>query len=757
MKQTSWCVLLVALLAAHVDIAAATRIDENDYARAASFLPFNLMSKVRNPRVDPHWIDGGNRFWYWREADGVREVVLVDSATGKRQSLAKPPVGEAEPAIAPAGTVLSPDGSLAVFVREHDLWLRQLSDGAERRLTDDGEEYFAYGKLVDTSLRAIPTRRATTPLAPSGVEWSPDSRSILVTRTDERMLGRYPFLESVPSDGGARPVAHELRVALPGDRNKAVEQRSVIDAATGEQRPYNVPDADFAVRGGEWSADARHYYFFGLGGHKVASVFDLDLRTAQVRPVLSESSDTFISLNNTLYSGPNIRILPRSHEVIWFSEADGWGHLYLYDLRTGKLKNRLTSGEWLVRDVVHVDTERRVVYFTAAGREPGRNPYYRHLYRVGFDGRGLRLLTPEQGDHEITQPLDAAFAAALGGGASALAVAPNGRFFVDTWSTVDRPPVSVLRTTEGKLIATLEQADARALYATGWQPPEPFVAKAADGITDLYGLLYRPTNFDRNARYPVIEHLYGGPQTTITARTFMQAVMDPKYVNAEKELGFVMVVMDVRGTVKRSKAFGNHLYQNYGDYMIEDHVAVLTQLAKRYPFMDLDRVGVEGHSFGGYGAAHAMLSRPDFYKVGVASAGSHNYQGMYPVSYLGQPVYSNGRSINPTGLEVPENYRSADNGALADRLRGKLMIVYGDLDENAYPAVTLQFADALIKANKSFDLLYLPGRNHDFARTDFYFIRRKWDYFVEHLLGAKPPDNYRIVAPPPAQWRSALQ
>ncbi|HEY5755359.1 MAG TPA: DPP IV N-terminal domain-containing protein [Steroidobacter sp.] len=757
MKQTRWCALLVALLSACIDTASAGQVDENDYARAASFLPFNLMDKVRNSRVDPHWLDGGKRFWYWRDTAGGREVVLVDSATGKRQSLAKPPGSEAKSVVAPEGTVLSPDGSLAVFVREHDLWLRQMSNGAERRLTNDGEEYFAYGKLVDTSLRAIPMRRATTPASPSDVEWSPDSRSILVTRTDERRLGRYPFLESVPSDGSARPVAHELRVALPGDRNKPIEHRSVIDVASGEQRPFNVPLPEFSIRGGEWSADGRHYYFFGISGHKTAGVFDLDVDTAQVREVLSESSDTFISLNNTLYSGPNIRILPRSHEVIWFSEADGWGHLYLYDLRTGKLKNRLTSGEWLVRDVIHVDSERRVVYFTAAGREPGRNPYYRHLYRIGFDGRGEQLLTPEQGDHEITQPLDAAFAAALGGGASVLAVAPNGRFFVDTWSTVDRPPVSVLRTTEGKLIATLEKADATALYATGWQPPEPFVAKAADGITDLYGLLYRPTNFDRNARYPVIEHLYGGPQIAITARTFMQAVMDPKYVNAEKELGFVMVVMDVRGTVKRSKAFGNHLYQNYGDYMIEDHVAVLKQLATRYPFMDLDRVGVEGHSFGGYGAAHAMLSRPDFYKVGVASAGSHNYQGMYPVTYLGEPVYSDGQSINPTGLEIPENYRSADNGALAERLRGKLMIVYGDLDENAYPAVTLQFADALIKANKSFDLLYLPGRTHDFARTDFYFIRRKWDYFVEHLLGAKPPDNYRIVAPPPAKWRSALQ
>jgi len=764
-RPGSWCVLLAAFVIVHVGTAtaqeAARQLDEQNYARAASFLPFNLIDKVRNAKVSPQWLDGGKRFWYWRETDGGREVVLVDSATGKRQILPKPPVPEAKSTPAPAmvGTVVSPSGSLAVFVREHDLWLRELSSGAELRLTDDGEAYFAYGKLPDTSLYAIPMQRATTAATPAGIQWSPDSKSILVTRTDERMLGRYPFLESVPADGSARPVAHELRVALAGDRHQAHERRSVIDISSGEQRVFQVPQqSDFRIMGGEWSADGRHYYFFGNDGHNQAGVFDLELATAQVREVLSESNDTFITLNNTIYSGPNVRILPRSQEAIWFSERDGWGHLYLYDLRTGRLKNRLTSGEWLVRDVIHVDTERRVVYFTAAGREPGRNPYYRHLYRVGFDGRGLRLLTPEQGDHELSQPLSPELAAILGGGAPVTPIAPNGRFLVDTWSTVDRPPVSVLRTTDGKFVATLEQADATALYAMGWQPPEPFVAKAADGVTDLYGLLYRPTRFDRNARYPVIEHLYGGPQTTITARTFMQAVMDPKYVNAEKELGFVMVVMDVRGTVKRSKVFQDHMYQNFADYMIEDHVAVLTQLAQRHPFLDLNRVGVEGHSFGGYGAARAMLARPDFYKVGVASAGSHNYQGMYPVeTYLGRPIYADGQSSNPSGREVPKNYRDADNGAWADRLRGKLMLVYGDLDENAYPAVTLQFADALIKANKSFDLLYLPGRVHDFARTDFYFIRRKWDYFVEHLLGAKPPENYRIVAPPPSQWRAALQ
>jgi dipeptidyl-peptidase-4 len=758
MKRRGCCALLIAWMAAHgPSTAVADAVDESDYARAASFLPFNLVDKVRNAKVEPHWLDGGARFWYWRDTAQGRQVVLVESATGKQQVLEQPPAGAAPPPVTLEGSLVSPDGSLAVFVRDHDLWLRRLADGTERRLTDDGEEYFAYGKLPDSSLRTIPTRRAGRHEPPAGVQWSPDSRRLLVTRLDERKLGRYPFLESVPLDGSARPIVHELRLALPGDRQRATAHRSIIDVTSGVQRAL-LQDPGYELAGGQWSDDARHYYFFGTNGRNEAGLFDLDVRTAVVRQVLKESNDTFIALNNTQYSGPNVRVLPGSGEVIWFSERDGWGHLYLYDLRSGKLKNRITSGEWLVRDIIHVDSDRRVIYFTGAGRERGSNPYYRYLYRVGFDGRGLRLLTPEQGDHEISQPMSPELALLLGVAMPVTPIAPNGRFFVDTWSTVSQPPISVLRTTEGKLVATLERADASALYAMGWQPPEPFVAKAADGVTDLYGLLYRPTKFDPNARYPVIEHLYGGPQTAITARTFMQAVMDPKYVNAAKELGFVMVVMDARGTVKRSKAFQDHLYGNFADWMIEDHVAVLKQLAERHPYMDLERVGVEGHSFGGYGAARAMLARPDFYKVGVASAGSHNYQGMYPIQrYLGEPVYSDGSSINPNGREIPVNYREADNASLAHRLQGKLMLVYGDLDENAMPAVTLQFADALIKANKSFDLLYLPNRNHDFARTDFYFIRRKWDYFVEHLKGVKPPDNFAIVAPPPAQWRSKLQ
>lgn len=724
------------------------KLAEDAYARAESFLPFNLVGKVRNARVAPQWLDGGERFWYRRETQTGHEIVLVESATGRHLPV---PDGtkleKADPPPPVPGLLVSPDGTRAVLVRGFDLWLRELSSGEERRLTLDGEAYFAYGKLPDLSYQTIPLRRAGVTLPPNAVEWSPDSRWLIVARLDERALGSYPLLESVPVAGGARPVAHDLRVALAGDRNQPETHRSLIDVVSAEQRSFELPEGrDYQlVYGAGWSSNRRYYYFCGTNGRNEAGLFELDTTTVAVRPVLIESNATFITLNNTIYSAPNVRLLAGTNELIWFSERDGWGHLYVYDLRSGALKNRITSGNWLVRDILHVDEKRRLIYFTAGGREPGRNPYYRHLYRVGFDGRGLRLLTPEDADHELEQPLPAALARILGA-SSAISVSPDGRYFIDTWSTVDRPPVSVLRSTDGRLIATLETADATALYAMGWRPPEPFVAKAADGVTDLYGLLYKPTRFDLGLRYPVIEHLYGGPQTTVAPRTFMEAVMS-RNLYAERELGFVIVVMDARGTVQRSKAFQDHLYRNFADWMIEDHVAVLKQLGARHAFMDLERVGAQGHSYGGYGSARALLARPDFYKVAVSSAGSHNLQGMYPMDmYTGPPLFSDGGAVNPNGIEIPANLKDADNATLAERLRGKLMLAYGDLDENAYPAVTLQFADALIKANKSFDLLYLPNRSHDFSR-DVYFIRRTWDYFVEHLMGAEPPDNYRIKAP----------
>ncbi len=735
----------------------AVKLAPDAYARAESFLPFNLTGKVRNASVVPQWLDGGERFWYRRETQTGHEVVLVESATGKR--LPAPDatkLEKADPAPPAAGLLVSPDGTRAVFVRDFDLWLRELASGEERRLTHDGEAYFAYGKLPDLSFSTIPRRHAGVVLPPNAVEWSPDSCRLIVARLDERGLGSYPLLESVPVAGGARPVVHELRIALPGDRNQPKTHRSLIDVVDAQQRSFELPEGrDYQiVNGMGWSGDRRYYYFCGTNGRNEAGCFELDATTAAVRPVLIETNASFIFLNNTVYSAPNVRLLAGTNELVWFSERDGWGHLYLYEVRSGALKNRITRGDWLVRDIMHVDEKRRLIYFTAGGREPGRNPYYRHLYRVGFDGRGLQLLTPEDADHELTQPLPEALARILGDDSDVVSVSPDGRYFVDTWSTVDRPPVSVLRSTDGRLIATLETADATALYAMGWQPPEPFVAKAADGVTDLYGMLYKPTRFDRNLKYPVIEHLYGGPQTTVTPRTFMEAVMS-RNLYAQRELGFVMVVMDVRGTVQRSKAFQDYLYRNFADWMIEDHVAVLKQLGARHAFMDLDRVGVQGHSFGGYGSARALLARPDFYKVAVSSAGSHNLQGMYPIeAFVGPAVYSDGSAVNPNGIEIPINLKNADNATLAPRLRGKLLLAYGDLDENAYPAVTLQFADALIKANKSFDLVYLPNRTHDFSR-DVYFVRRTWDYFVEHLLGAEPPDNYSIKAPPPVERRPA--
>jgi dipeptidyl-peptidase-4 len=746
--------LLVGSLSIVYPAGAAESDTRADYERAEKLLPFNFVGKVLNATVSPHWIDGGARFWYRRDTAAGTRLVLIDSATGRELPLtdAVRATAESSPADEQGDThelLISPDGRRAVLGCGLDLCVKDMPAGTPRRITTDGEAHFAYGKGPDLTYRTLRNRREGVRKPPADVAWAPDSRRLVLKRVDEREIAPYPFLESSPVDGSARPVVHDLRIPLPGDRHQAKSQRMILDVDSGPRKTFVLPDGgEFYLDGAAWSSDGRLHYSFGVNVDRrnEASLFELDLETAALRTLIKERNDSFILLNNDAFHGPNVLILPRSGEIIWFSEQDGWGHLYLHDLRSGRLKNRITRGSWLVRDIVHVDEARRLVYFTGGGREAGRNPYFQHLYRIGFDGKGLRLLTPEDGDHEITPE---------GDGAS---ISPDGRYVVDTWSTVDRPPISVLRHTDGRLIAELEKADASALYAMGWKPPERFTAKAADGTTDLYGVLYRPAPFDPGRKYPVIEHIYGGPLASITPHNFMQAVMDGKALASTAALGFVTLAMDARGTVKRSKTFQDALYKKFGDWMIGDHVAVIQQLAAQRRYMDLDRVGVEGHSFGGYGAARAILARPDFYKVSVASAGTHNLQGMFSYEeYMGPPIYGDGSSINPGNGEIPVNYREADNGLLADRLRGKLMLVYGDLDEAAHPAVTLQLADSLIKANKSFDLLYLPSRFHNFSHTDFYFVRRKWDYFVEHLAGRRPPENYEIRPTDRRLWGGEIQ
>jgi dipeptidyl aminopeptidase/acylaminoacyl peptidase len=569
-------------------------------------------------------------------------------------------------------------------------------------------------------------------------------------RVDESQVELYPFVEQVPQDGSHRPKLYNIRLGLLGDKGEARQENFIIDVRSGRKTNVTLPEGwQFVNAAFDWSSDGRFAYgaaeTFGKRG---IILVETEVATGKVRIVLTERMPTYASYNAFLYNAPNLRILQKSGEVIWFSERDGWGHLYLYDLKRGRLKRQLTKGPWLVRDLVALDERRRQIYFTSGGRDTGEDPYMDQLHRVSLDGGKPVRLTPEEADHlVIREPFDRrGFGVAVTTG-----LAPDYRAFVDTYSTVNEPPVSVLRSSaDGRIIAQLEKADPSAAYAAGWRPPERVKVKAADGETDIYGAVYFPPGYERGGRYPVIDAFYGGPQMTNSPVDFMSAVVasNPVARSSLAQLGFIVVSIDARGTPGRSKAFTDISYRTFIDTGIDDHVAAIRQLAARYGTFDLDRIGVYGHSFGGYTSARAILKRPDFYKVAVSSAGPHNFQSMYsgPIeSWFGIPDYGGGNRFRTAPDAVPAPYDTLDNGRLAANLKGKLMLIFGDMDENAVPAATLQLASALEKANKSFDLLYLPNRRHDYFRTDPYVMRRLWDYFVQHLMGKEPPKDYPLT------------
>jgi dipeptidyl aminopeptidase/acylaminoacyl peptidase len=405
-----------------------------------------------------------------------------------------------------------------------------------------------------------------------------------------------------------------------------------------------------------------------------------------------------------------VRIIKEGQELVWYSERDGWANLYRYNSENGELINQITSGPFVVWEIKHIDEDEEWIYFMGGVHEPYRDPYYQHLYRVKLDGTDLQLMTPEDAQHNVT-------------------FSPGGKYFVDTYSRVDAPPITELRSCDNsRACILLQEADISTLLEMGWREPEPFSVKARDGVTDIFGVIFRPSNFNRRKSYPVIDSIYPGPQHIRSPKDFTP---DQAYTIAE--LGFIVVTIDGLGNVGRDKA--NHDF-SYGKFTeaggLEDHIAGLRQLAERYPYMDLSRVGIFGHSGGGFASTKAILTYPEFYKVAVSSAGNHDQRG-----------YLAGWGELYSGLMEGENFVDQANPNLAANLKGKLLLAAGDMDDNVHPALTMQVIDALIKANKDFDMLILPNRNHMFMR-DAYFIRKLWDYFVTHLLGAVPPEGYAI-------------
>jgi dipeptidyl-peptidase-4 len=761
--------LLVALIAAVTFVAPAQgqtiQLTADDYARAERFLTANTEPLVTGGSVEPRWLYDG-RFWYRNAVVGGAEFVMVDPASAEKgrvfdhQRMAAAmsavldstvealtlPIADMEfeghdvvvevtgggqlrcdltdytcertrPGRVPAQSdeAVSPDGRWVAFIRDHNLWVRDRDGREETQLTTDGVEDFGYG-----TNNAGWVRR-DRPV----VKWSPDSRKIATFQHDARGVGMM-YLATTKV---GHPELDAWRYPLPEDTVIFRVERVVLDLdRPGEVVRLRMPPdqhrstcSDHIECGGElgdleWSADATRFAFVSSSrDHKSAKLRIADARTGEVRDVFEEVEETFYE------SWSGWRFLSETQEILWFSQRDGWGNLFLYDARSGEVKRKVTTGDWNVLDLLDVDRDARTVTFMGNEREPG-DPYFQYLYRVGLDGGEVTLLTPDSANHQVS-------------------LSPDGSYVVDSYSTPVHPPITVLRDRDGDVVMPLEEADISRLEASGWQPPMPFTVKARDGETDLYGLLFRPLDFDASRKYPVVNYLYPGPQTgSVGSRSFRASHRDLQSI---AELGFVVIELDAMGTPMRSKAFHEAYYGNMGDNGLPDQVGGIRQLAERHPWIDIDRVGIYGHSGGGFASTAGMLRYPDFYDVAVSQAGNHdnrNYEDDWGEKWQGLlEVYPDGST----------SYDNQANQLVAENLKGKLLIAHGTMDTNVPPSNTMLVVDALIEANKDFDLLLLPNRGHGFGNEP-YMMRRRWDYFVRYLLGAEPPQGYEIgrLAPP---------
>jgi dipeptidyl aminopeptidase/acylaminoacyl peptidase len=741
-----------------------------DYERAERCMSYNTAQLVDHLNVQPNWLPG-DRFWYRTLSSQGSEFILVDPAHGTRvaafnqQKLAtalSAASGEnydamhlpfsnityaadgksiafaaakkrwkydlekftcvADDANAVtnemgknrSNAVVSPNGQKAVFIRDNNLWVYDMATKKEIQLTTDGIKDFGYA--TDNA----GWRKSDRPV----VVWSPDSKKIATYQQDQRNVSdMYLVTTNV-----GKPTLQSWKYPLPGDKEITTIYRVIIDVdapkitrlkiAPGVRRGTLCDDISCSGKDFgdvEWSANAAQLAFVSTTrDHKQPTVWLADAATGEIHEVFHEEVATQFESGQ---GSTNWHYLSATNEFIWFSERDDWGHLYLYDAITGKLKNQVTKGNWAITKLLKVDEQNRTLYFLAVGREAGQNPYFTHLYKVGFDGKNLSLLSPEDGNHQIT-------------------LSPSGKFFIDSYSRQDVPPVTVLRNTDGKLITNLEKADISRLTATGWKPPTPVVVKARDGQTDLYGLMFTPSNLDPQKKYPVINYIYPGPQGgSIRSWSFEVASGDNQ---ALAELGFVVVSIEGTCNPLRSKSFHDMCYGNMADNTLPDQIAGMKQLAAKYSFIDIDRVGIWGHSGGGFATAAAMFRFPDFFKVGIAESGNHdnrNYEDDWGERYIGLLTQQ------PDGKS---NYEAQANENYAKNLKGKLLLAHGLLDDNVPPYNTLLVVDALIKANKDFDLLVLPNSRHGYGEFSLYMTRRRWDYFVRNLAGANPPKEYEL-------------
>ena len=556
---------------------------------------------------------------------------------------------------------------------------------------------------------------------------SPNQRFVLLQQIDEHNVADCPIMQSVPLDGSFRPKETGCKMGLPGDDILPTASLLIADTENNTVIRWDRPPVP-ASNGGLietkrvfWASDNLLYVIEQPRDRRTITLLQVDPSSGLSRVILTEQGDTYLQPGPLPFSEPLIRVLPKHNAVIWYSQQNGWGHLYLQRLTTGELINPITTGQRVVTQLHEVDEANAIVYFSAcSASNAALNPYYEQLYRVNLDGSDLRLLSSEPAQHDIQS------------------INLNDNSFIDCFSRVDLPTQLVTRNlSDGSIINTLlEPAEAQKAAAT-FNHPIGFTAKACDQSSDLYGVLYRPSDFDPAQSYPVILAIYGTPHECVVPLRYAESSNKVRDIyRSLAELGFIVVIVDPRGTPLRGKAFHDVAYKNlHNGGGIDDQVAALKQLGERHPWMDMTRVGITGHSGGGYASARAMMTHADFFKVCVSSAGNHD-----------QRLYVAGWAETFHGLVEGDNYSVFENDPLIPKLTGKLLLVHGDADANVHIAHTLQLVDKLIHHNKDFDLLVLPNRGH-LHMQDTYFIRRLWDYFVEHLLGEQPPKDYAIAAP----------
>ncbi len=729
-----------------------------DYENASKFMGYNLSKLYYNQYVSPNWIAGGSNFLYTMNTRKGKEYFLVNSKNKKQQnafsqeelsvlfnertgSTYKPydlPLKDLsvteklqeftfsidtiswsynpktkdlhqknKETVTVPNTQLSPDKTKRLIWKNHNLQMEDIAAHTVIDLTKDGSLSKGYGSLGDW-YEVIDNSKKEEYTYSLEAYWSDDSKKIIVPIYNRSKTLYMNMLQWKP-DEGLRPHLMSYERAMPGETDLTTVSYCIIDVLTGKITEVELPSLpEFLGTYVYWAGDSKKAYRVEYErGYTARRVIEIDPENGRTKLLLNERAKTSVDVAMEYFQP-----IPATNEFIWMSEQDGWNHLFLYDLISGEIKNTITLGKYVVRSVEWVDLPNRKIYFMACGKNENEDPYFKKFYVVNFDGSSLQELTPENADH-------------------AVAISPDHLYFVDNYSRIDQPNIASLKKMkDGSEQLHLAKGDISDLIALGWNAPESFHVKGRDGKTDIYGVIFRPSNFDPNKKYPIIDGTYSGPHNIRSPKTFRKGLMNDDVPLAQ--LGFIVMNIDGLGSAFRSKEFRSNSWKNLGDIGAPDHIIAIKEMAKKYPYMDTTRVGIYGHSAGGYDAVRALITHPEFYKVSVSSAGCHDLK----IDKVWWPEHH-------MGLVGP-HYDEQSNIVNASKIKGKLLLVHGDLDNNVNPVASLRLVAEMIKNNLDFDLLIVPGHDHYTLYNDKYFIRKRWDYFVENLMGEELPKEFHF-------------